>query len=279
MTGKQIIKNIANILNANPEKIDALRKVQGITFHNTCDDFIYVRVELYEKNIERYLIEGTGARMTITANALTKEIVRKPGNEEPWHTEGRRARAHEILNEVRAQEERKQENGKGEYMEILTNIGFVKADTERLSASEKDLCRKLERDRATLHRAGELKRDHGMIFPETEPDSLVLCEEDTGRWYIVETMDDIIIGFEEMMDYIEGFKAEEIEALRSQGFFRDGDAYYITGEALKRENVDWSEEEKDMIQNLEDKGVYYWDDSVDYICHLNGIENASRIFY
>lgn len=163
-------------------------------------------------------------------------------------------------------------------MEILTNIGFVKADTERLSAMEKDLCMKLERDRATLHRAGELKRDHGMIFSDTDPEDLVLCEEDSGTWYLVEMDEDVIGGFWET-EYLEGFNAEEIEALRTKGFFRDGDAYYITGEALKRENADWSEEEKDMIQNLEDKGVYYWDDSVDYICHLNGIENASRIFY
>ena len=163
-------------------------------------------------------------------------------------------------------------------MEILTNIGIMEADTERLSAQGKELCRKLERSEATLHRAGDLKRAHGMIFSDTDPEDLVLCEEDSGRWYLVEMDEEVITDFWEA-DYIEGFKAEEIEALRSQGFFRDGDAYYITGEALKRENVDWSEEEKDMIQNLEDNAVYYWDDSVDYICYLNGIENASRIFY
>lgn len=274
MTGKQIIKNIANILNANPEKIDALRKVQGTTFHNTCDDFIYVRVELYKKNIVRYLIEGTGARMTITANALTKEIVRKPGNEEPWHTEDRRARAHEILNEVRAQEERKQENCKGEYMEILTNIGFVKADTERLSAMEKDLCIKLERDRATLHRAGELKRDHGMIFADTDPEDLVLCEEDSGRWYLVEMDEDVIVGFWGA-EYIEGFKAEEIEDLRNKGYFRDGDAYYITGRELKQE-------ERFRGQEFEDSAVYavdYENGSVTEVCcQLDYLEAASRIF-
>lgn len=161
-------------------------------------------------------------------------------------------------------------------MEILTNIGIMKADAERLSAPEKDLCMKLERDRASLHRAGDLKRDHGMIFSDTDPEDLVLCEEDSGTWYLVDMDEDTIVGFWGA-EYIEGFKAEEIEAIRNKGYFHDGDACYITGKALKRENVDWSEEEKDMIQGLEDRDVYYWLDSVDYICHLDGIENASRI--
>lgn len=35
-------------------------------------------------NIARYLIEGTRCNMTITANTLTREIVRKPRNAKPF---------------------------------------------------------------------------------------------------------------------------------------------------------------------------------------------------
>ncbi len=103
MTDKQIIKNIANLIKDNTKKIEQLRKVQDITFNLTSDDYIDIKMECYENNIVRYLIEGTRANMTITANVLKKEIIRKPRNEKPWYSANGRAWAYEILDEVRAQ--------------------------------------------------------------------------------------------------------------------------------------------------------------------------------
>ena len=77
---------------------------------------------------------------------------------------------------------------------------------------------------------------------------------------------------ETMAVNIEGFNAEEIEALITKGYFREGDAYYITGKELKKE-------ESVRDNELDDDAVYYWDDSVDYICQLDNLERASRIPY
>lgn len=82
---KQIAKNIARILRCNTNKIEQLDKVQSISIHCTSDDHIRVKCELYHGNIVRYLIEGTRAGMTIAANTLTNEIVRKPRNEKAWY--------------------------------------------------------------------------------------------------------------------------------------------------------------------------------------------------
>lgn len=81
---KQIITNIANIIRGKQNKIDQLVKVHSITLHCTSDDYIRVTCELYYNNIVRYLISGTRSSMTITANTLTGEIVRKPRNIKPW---------------------------------------------------------------------------------------------------------------------------------------------------------------------------------------------------
>lgn len=164
-----------------------------------------------------------------------------------------------------------------ETMVTLTNMGIFEIAGNSGNPNEY-FAKKLERGEATLHRAIDLQKAHGMVFPEAEPESLILCEEDTGRWYIVEMAEDIIIGFEEI-DYIEGFKEKEIEAIRATGCCPNyyGEAYYITGKALKEETVDWSDDEKEEIQSLDDEAVYYWDASIDYICQLDKLETASRI--
>ena len=82
---KQIIKNIARIIRNKENKIEQLDKVQSISIHCTSDDHIRIKCELYHGNIVRYLIEGTRSGMTITADALTNEIVRKPRNEKAWY--------------------------------------------------------------------------------------------------------------------------------------------------------------------------------------------------
>ena len=98
---KQIIKNIANIIKGNEKKIEQLDKVQSICVHCTSDDHIRIRCELYYNNIVRYLIEGTRCNMTITANTLTKEIVRKPRNEKAWYVAETDCWAGDILALVR----------------------------------------------------------------------------------------------------------------------------------------------------------------------------------
>lgn len=164
-----------------------------------------------------------------------------------------------------------------ETMAVLTNLGLMEIAGNAGNPNEY-FAKKLQRGEAKLYRAGDLKKAHGMVFPGTEPDSLILCEEDAGRWYLVETEKGFITGFEEA-EYIEGFKEMEIEALRTKGFFNAycGDSYYITGKALKEENVDWADEEKDMIRNLDDNAVYYWGACVEYICQLDKLETASRL--
>lgn len=81
----QVIKNIARILRNNAKKVEQLDKVQSISVHCTSDDHIRIKCEMYYNNIVRYLIEGTMSGMTITANALTNQIVRKPRNEKAWY--------------------------------------------------------------------------------------------------------------------------------------------------------------------------------------------------
>jgi hypothetical protein len=80
----QIIKNIAIILKHNPAKVKQLEKVWSISENCTSDNHIEIICEMYSNNIVRYLITGTRSGMTITANALTYEIVRKRRNEKPW---------------------------------------------------------------------------------------------------------------------------------------------------------------------------------------------------
>lgn len=82
----QIIKNIARIIRNKDKKIEQLNKVQSISINCTSDDHIRIKCELYHNNIVRYLIEGTMSGMTVTANTLTNEIVRKPRNEKAWYT-------------------------------------------------------------------------------------------------------------------------------------------------------------------------------------------------
>lgn len=87
INANQVEKNIARILTGNTEKIRQLEKIEDISCHLTSDDGIDITCELYDNNIVRYLIKGTRCGMTITANALTNEIMRKPNGIKPYRTE------------------------------------------------------------------------------------------------------------------------------------------------------------------------------------------------
>lgn len=97
----QVIKNIARIIRNNEKKIEQLDKVQSISVHCTSDDHIRIKCEMYHNNIVRYLIEGTMSGMTITANTLTNQIVRKPRNEKAWYEAEADCWASDILSLVR----------------------------------------------------------------------------------------------------------------------------------------------------------------------------------
>lgn len=99
---EQIIKNIARIIKGNQKKIEQLNKVQSISINCTSDDHIRIKCELYMNNVVRYLIEGTRSGMTITANTLTNEIVRKHRNEDPWYEAETDCWASDILKKVGA---------------------------------------------------------------------------------------------------------------------------------------------------------------------------------
>ena len=87
INANQVEKNIARILAGNTEKIKQLEKVEDISFHLTSDDGVDITCELYDNNIVRYLIKGTRCGMTITANTLTNEIMRKPRCIKPYRTD------------------------------------------------------------------------------------------------------------------------------------------------------------------------------------------------
>ena len=82
----QIFKNIAAILNdeRNARKLEQFMTAYDITEHITSDGGCDIKAELYNGNIVRYIITGTRSNVTITANTITCEIVRKKRNEKPW---------------------------------------------------------------------------------------------------------------------------------------------------------------------------------------------------
>lgn len=79
----QILRNIAVLIWDKPKKLEQLQKVGEITFTCTSDDYIYITAELYHNNLVRYLITGTRSCMTVTADPITRQIIRKPRNLKP----------------------------------------------------------------------------------------------------------------------------------------------------------------------------------------------------
>lgn len=96
---------IAHVCAKHEKKRRQLEKVADISCYLTSDAGIYITAELYSNNICRFLINGTRSSMTITYNALTWEIVRKPRGEKPWYTMTETANAWDILD--KAEEKRK----------------------------------------------------------------------------------------------------------------------------------------------------------------------------
>ena len=97
---KQVETNIANIIRGNRKKIEQLEMVKEISSHLTSDDGIRIICELYTGNIARYLITGTRCSMTVTANTITGEIIRKPRGTKPWYSDWVTTNATDILRKV-----------------------------------------------------------------------------------------------------------------------------------------------------------------------------------
>ena len=102
----QIIKNIVNAIEKNPAKLEQLKKVNDITVNCTSSDSITIKCEMFGNNIVRFTITGTRSQMTITVNAITNEIARKPRNEEPWNEETLyNVNCYEIFEELKERQE------------------------------------------------------------------------------------------------------------------------------------------------------------------------------
>ena len=93
----QVELTLANIIARNEKKFQQLETVQDITINCTSDDGIEIKLEMYDNHVVRYLIEGTRAKMTITYNTETKEVIRKPRGAKPWHTSYCKSFCHDIL--------------------------------------------------------------------------------------------------------------------------------------------------------------------------------------
>ena len=84
-TTESVERHIKNALAENPKKKSQFQKVVDFSQNLTSQDTLAVTAELYDNNIVRYLIEGTRSSMTLTVNALTNEVKRKPRNAIPWY--------------------------------------------------------------------------------------------------------------------------------------------------------------------------------------------------
>lgn len=92
-----IARNIAVILKHNPEKVAQVEKAQAITIWLTSDDWCTIDCEMYDDGIERYIIRGTRATVTVTAKEPEHLLTRKPRGARPWYEERVECWMHDIL--------------------------------------------------------------------------------------------------------------------------------------------------------------------------------------
>ena len=89
--------HLRTALRENQKKKSQFQKVVDFSQNLTSQDTLDVIVELYDDNIVRYLIEGTRSSMTLTVNALTNEVKRKPRNVRPWFIDATAIRVEKVL--------------------------------------------------------------------------------------------------------------------------------------------------------------------------------------
>ncbi len=91
---------IARLCKVHEIKKEQLERLKDITLNCTSDAGIDIDLELYDNSICRFIVNGTRSKMTITYNALTWELTRKPRNAKPWETAHIHANAYDILRKI-----------------------------------------------------------------------------------------------------------------------------------------------------------------------------------
>ena len=63
--------------------LEKFKKLADRCYTLTSDYGIYIKAELYQNNIESYIIEGTRCNLRITYDNFNKKVVRKPYKSKP----------------------------------------------------------------------------------------------------------------------------------------------------------------------------------------------------
>ena len=63
--------------------MEKFRKLSDRCYTLTSDYGVYIKVEIYQNNIESYIIEGTRCKLRITYDNKNKKVVRKPYKSKP----------------------------------------------------------------------------------------------------------------------------------------------------------------------------------------------------
>ena len=72
------IKPLCWILANDNNVLEKFKKLADRCYSLTSDYGVYIKVELYQNNIESYIIEGTRCNLRITYDNKNKKVVRKP---------------------------------------------------------------------------------------------------------------------------------------------------------------------------------------------------------
>ena len=77
------INSLCWILANDNNAMEKFRKLSDRCYTLTSDYGVYIKVELYQNNIESYIIEGTRCKLRITYDNTNKKVVRKPYKSKP----------------------------------------------------------------------------------------------------------------------------------------------------------------------------------------------------
>ena len=77
------INSLCWILAHDNNTMEKFRKLSDRCYTLTSDYGIYIKVEVYQNNIESYIIEGTRCKLRITYDNKNKKVVRKPYKARP----------------------------------------------------------------------------------------------------------------------------------------------------------------------------------------------------
>ena len=72
------INSLCWILAHDNNTMEKFKRLSDRCYTLTSDYGIYIKVEVYQNNIESYIIEGTRCKLRITYDNKNKKVVRKP---------------------------------------------------------------------------------------------------------------------------------------------------------------------------------------------------------